>query len=147
MTLLDNYTLLTIGAVGVVLFMHAVCGLLLFDCDTITGNCTFRAVVSNMDDMYNFDRTCFYTLLSLWFTFNVIYLVRAVTFVRAVRSKITPEASKRLGFQDAAFIKRRTPWWDPNPRRLLLSMGGVGDELEEFRDAVKEKLKWLDLEA
>ena len=49
-----------------------------------------------------------------------------------------------LGFRRAVFIKCRADWWDTE-RKLLPSLGGVGDEL--LGDAAEERLDWLNLEA
>ena len=117
LTLLDWYTLLVIIFLFFALTCHGAIGHLIFDCDTLSGDCTFR---SNDDAgeadhhaaLESVDRISFYVFLGVWLLINAAYLLFVIARTRYINSKVNIESATKLGYQRALFIRRRAGWYE-----------------------------------
>ena len=142
LTLLDWYTLLCICFVTLSLLVHAIFGFLIFDCDTLTGDCTFCTGGTQMGTMYDFDLAALYAFLGLWIVANAVYVIFALRFSRGLTRHVTKEVAHRLGFSEAVFVRRKAAWWEDAGSESAQNDGG-----DDGRQESLESLEWLDLEA
>ena len=161
LTVLDLFAIVVIGFLFLCVLLHAAIGFLMYDCDTLTGECTMGEYsvwdnsvrethwkVSadpgpnpqrseqdrNMAMGYLFDAWCKYIYTTLWLAWNVYFWVGRVRQIERdneARLQRTTVLGAQGGWQEADELPKPSTWDDEQPSSSSDSEQEEQEEEEE----------------